>query len=394
MVELSGPVLLGDDPSSDSEEVKVGTDTQGIVIEIPGIKEETDWLQSYGRTSDKPDPEVSVASILGQQYNPKRIHALSTEKVLATRVQSKLIGAIHNCYDRHLPLALSPEVIWYTILHEIAIHSKKFPTECAHLFTMKPDEVQIVRVRDDSLRYDAPSNWGGAIQLFDDALRELVPEGSMETFLPKFSTSTKETDISMLVAFMDAASPYYAYRVSTLCGIPRIRLNGTPDDWMTLVRNTTILSERVPGLDSWFAELIPVLQKIHAAAEGERDLDFWQSIYKVSGGSGGPYVSGWITTLSAYTYTYKKEVVRKDSRYGDWKQMMTKGHGGFTTDVFLPHLSSVPFIWEYLGAEIPMTFVSGVVGLSKVDDFFTPSLGWAVLETGDGIQKRTEPELW
>lgn len=375
MVEIS---LLGDQVF-ESESGLTVIPGNGTVIEIPGIQEETEWMRaySYGGSSTF-SPETTFADLLNKRYDPRQIHALSVDAVLKTPVESKLMGAIHNCYDRHLPLALSPEVIWYTILHEIAIHVKKFPEDCAHLFTMKPSEVQKVEVEDNSLPRSGGGDWGRALHLFDEALRPLVPEGSMETFLPKFSTSTPDIDLTLLLAFMDAASPYYAYQMNTMCGIPRIRLNGTPEDWMTLARNTQTLSERVPGLDSWFAELIPVLQKIHATTEGEKDLEFWSSIYKVSNGSGGPHVSGWATTLVAYTFTHKKEVVRKDPQYEGWGMRMR--WGGMHTDQFMSHLSSTPFIWNYHGEEVPMTLISGIAGLSLVDGFYTPSLGWAVLE--------------
>ncbi len=346
----------------------------GIVVIVPSIEESE---KEFGKT-------VSLSSVLGQWFPHQKLHALSRENVTipATKgSRSLLIQTIHHCYNQHFPLGLRPEVLWYAIVSEIAIHTKLNPKECAHLFTFKPDQVQTVRVRDDSLVLGSPdNNWGRTIQLFEEAMREFLPPQTLGIFVPDFSTQTQESRVATMVSFMDAASPFFEYRVSTLCGIPRIRLHGSVQDWALILENTRTLSQQVPGLESWFENLLPVLGKLKATAEGERDLDFWKSIYKVSGGSGGPHITGWITAFSAYVNNYKDQVVKKHEQWWDWKQLMAY-HGGFSTTSFMTHRSSVDVIWEYHAQEYPLNFVAGIFSAEPDDQgFYTPSLGWGVVE--------------
>ena len=50
-------------------------------------------------------------------------------------------------------------------------------------------------------------------------------------------------------------------------------------------------------LSWWTDELGTVLDQFAEAASGRVDRKFWSSIYKISGGSGGPYITGWICIL-------------------------------------------------------------------------------------------------
>src|SRR6185436_7574099 len=82
------------------------------------------------------------------------------------------------------------------------------------------------------------------------------------------------------------------------CGIPQIVLEGTPEDWAVLAERTRGLGQF--GLAWWTEALAPILDEFVAASRGRANVPFWQSIYKLDGGSGGPYTSGWITAFFPY----------------------------------------------------------------------------------------------
>jgi len=65
-----------------------------------------------------------------------------------------------------------------------------------------------------------------------------------------------------MVAFMDATSPYFAYRCSTCCGIPKIRLLGTSEDYRKLNLAAIELAKLFDKhLGKYFDFLLPVLAK-------------------------------------------------------------------------------------------------------------------------------------
>merc|ERR1712039_4125 len=62
-------------------------------------------------------------------------------------------------------------------------------------------------------------------------------------------------------------------------------------------------------------------------------------------------------------------------------------------------VSATPFIWEYLGAEIPMMIYGGFAGCEMDGDYIRPVLAWAVGKNRHGVFKNLvrkwgEVETW
>ncbi|MFD0531919.1 DUF4419 domain-containing protein [Kitasatospora arboriphila] len=202
---------------------------------------------------------------------PARIHHRSTERLIglptgvpavAEPSSSLLLRALHLCFAAHLPLSLSPDVLWYTVVHESAVHVRLNADRYAHLFTDTPGYTRTIVVRDDA----APADWERSIRRVREPLHRNLGEATTELFLPPFSTTTPTDTAAALVALMDVVSPYYRFRWVTMCGIPRVRLEGTPEDWQLLADRTRALGERLTGLRPWLAGLLPVLDEIAATA--------------------------------------------------------------------------------------------------------------------------------
>lgn len=289
---------------------------------------------------------------------------------------SLAIQAVHQAYSAHVPVSLRPDTLWYFIVHEVAEHVRQNADVCAPLFTDTPGSKQTIVVRDDTLRPDAPSDWQRAINLVREPLAAKITERTAQLFLPHFSTSTSEDETALLIALMDVVSPYYAFEWHSMCGIPRIRLEGTPADWRSLYDRTERLAGEFGGLRDYFAELLPVLQTIAETAGGATpDEWFWSSIYKVNNMSGGPYVNGWLTAFFAHFQVGTS--ARPRERF-DWTASR-----GWLTNEFPSHVSTVPFVWDYApdDARYDMAFVAGVTGVDYDDDtFLSPRLGFAVAE--------------
>jgi hypothetical protein len=75
-------------------------------------------------------------------------------------------------------------------------------------------------------------------------------------------------------------------------------LEGTPEDWQAIADR----AEQFDHLDLewWLEPLRSVLRQFVAAARGDVDRSFWPSLYKYHDESGGPTITGWISTLFPY----------------------------------------------------------------------------------------------
>lgn len=297
---------------------------------------------------------------------------------------SLFMEALHQAFVHHIPFTLSPEVVWYLICHEMAIHVKQNSNKYAALFTKKIDEKQLIRVEDDSLRYGDPDNdWAGCIHLFVDPMKHLIGEKTVNFFLPKLTTATDESRTAILVSFMDMVSVYYLFECVTLCGIPRVIIKGQAQDWQLLQQRTTKLAETFKELNSYFQNLLPILKKIAKAADGEKDIEFWKSIYKFNHDSGGPYITGWINTLFAYMTGSDYTTANQNMEYKSKLKNDFNWRKGHIIGAFPMHISKVDFNWLYFGKPIPMFFASGILGIDFENGSLSPKLGYAVCEYRD-----------
>ncbi|MFE0629650.1 DUF4419 domain-containing protein [Streptomyces sp. NPDC058864] len=323
--------------------------------------------------------------------DPARIHHRSTRSLSGTPTDapeiteptsSLLLRALHTAFTAHLPLSLSPDVLWYAVVHEVAVHVRLNSSAYAGLFTRTPGHRQTILVEDDH----AAEDWERSVNLVREPLRALIGEGTAELFLPVFSTTTPADATAALVALMDVVSPYYRFRWRSLCGIPRIRLEGTPEDWRLLAARARELAGRFEGLRPYFRGLQPVLDEIAATAAGRGvDEDFWRSIYKYRSESGGSWVTGWIDAFFAHRYT-DDGPAPKDAF----------GPGRSNEADFPSHVSRVPFRWETPAGTLDMAFLGGVLGLERDGDWIRPRLGHAVAELLPVGEQRDErlPDPW
>lgn len=320
---------------------------------------------------------------------PAKVHHLSRKHIVIPHSSERhdpfdapkaslLIQALHGAFGEHYAFALSPELVWYAVMHEVATYVKSNKDRCAQFFTCKPGEQQLIEVRDDSLVYGQPNDWAATLGLFNKPIRQFIKPEVLDTFLPRISTMSIEDQTAVLVAFMDAVSPYYHYQVVTRCGIPRIRLTGTAEDWGLIESRLATLGAMFDGLKAYFTDLTGVVREIkQTVVSGQGDPEFWRSIYKFKDESGGPVVTGWITALMAYEFDYEGQHQLREE-FG-WREL-AKGWGGFHTNGFPSHISRVPFVWDYHDIKYQMTFIAGVLGVEQEDAFVTPKLGFGVLE--------------
>ena len=99
----------------------------------------------------------------------------------------------------------------------------------------------------------------------------------------------------------------------------------------------------------------------------------------MSGGSGGPYLSGWLLSLFPYVSEGSKNSYVFE---GSWKDISDNDFfSGLTTSCFDYHMNQIPFIWNYLGTEIKMLFVGGLVGVvAEKDKSLLPVFGYSIME--------------
>jgi hypothetical protein len=197
----------------------------------------------------------------------------------------------------HRPLCLSPDIVWLMICQGVANHINANTEELRSRLVTHEGKIQISVRRDDFVKGSPENPWAEAIEELTNQVRAHIGS-AFDLFQPTFTTTGPVEKASAGVVLLDAMQCYFDYDMETFCGIPAITLEGTPEDWQAVADR----AEHFGSLDLewWLQPLRGILRQFVAAAQGEIDRPFWQSLYKYHDESGGPMITGWISALLPY----------------------------------------------------------------------------------------------
>jgi len=306
-------------------------------------------------------------------------------------VSNVLLSTVKLAYDRHYPLVLAPDHIWLAIAQGFAHHVNENAEALRHRFVEHEGkeriEIDVPPGKGDPFYpwIDAaktPIMEKSVLDTFVDKLRGRVKNEMVDTIMPTFSTTTIHAHAAVAVTTMSTFKAFFNYGMRTLCGIPEVTLLGEANDWIDLAGRVQTLSRGGYNLDWWTNDLIPVLDEFVDAAEGSPNVDFWNQIIQVGGGSGGPHVTGWINVLFPYMKSFRGRA-RPKNRHMNWKD--SSGWGGNNPGDYETANAVCPVDWNYNGIKFQMEFEAGIVGASQdsATRAICPEIGWAIADVSD-----------
>ena len=283
--------------------------------------------------------------------------------------EMSFINLVAHAYDCHNSIEINPDDIWLTILNGIRLHVKSNRDLLKDRF-VSPGTNTAIDIRNDSLSWNTTyEKWHGVLADLFDSLQEKMPVETGEPLNVKFSTTSPidyNISRSMVMAF---ASDYYTFTLTTGCGIPKIKVNGTKLDWSLLKDSFNKLASRL-DLEWWAKELNPILDEFINIFDGKINLSHWRNIYKEPESECGRVpVDGWITKFYPYIGRDKPE------RRMDWNGAIEH------IDDIPKGLTDVDVNWIYYGKKIPLKIYMGFVGI-QVDttrSMLKASRGYALM---------------
>ena len=306
-----------------------------------------------------------------------------------------LVATVQMAYAEHRPIVLSPDIIWVTILQGIAIHSMQPGAETCYKASKLSDAGKVSCATSDSV-YQEVSKYTVA--------STTTPVDDI--FMGFTTTDSKPEKMAGMAALAPPYEDNICYNRQMLCGIPRITLQGSSEDWDTLMSKVEeLLSEC--NLEWWLCALKPVLAEFASAAKGQVNVAFWKNIYRYVPeeqlSTGCWFVSGWIMTLYPYlaSETNKNEYTNNTAlaalcqhgSYFNWSRKasdsemcpMINEFPLLFTQNFPSGLSRIFFTCSESGDK--MSVVSGFVGycVHNVTKAVHPVLGW--LQTNESQRK-------
>jgi hypothetical protein len=91
-----------------------------------------------------------------------------------------------------------------------------------------------------------------------------------------FSATTPVEQAVFDYTLMNNVKSYYSYRFVSDCGLPKVTLRGSSEDFQQVIDRVNQLRAIFPDFHWWLDTILPHLQQLKAIAEGKSDIDWWQ----------------------------------------------------------------------------------------------------------------------
>lgn len=288
-----------------------------------------------------------------------------------------LFAAAHIAFSRHLPLVLSPDMIWVTILQGLTRHVRNDPEKWRSRFVPHAGKVEIEITRRDILPGSPENDWVDVIHEFSARVREHAG-ARYDDLVSDFSTTGLVERTACEVALLDTLQPYFELVMVCICGIPAVTLEGTPADWRRLREKVERLADF--EVDWWLSSLRSICDHFARASDGDVDLSHWRDIYKRQAAYGHDDANGWLVNLVPYlknpttgNFTVRNPLLRSPEAH-------------VSTNVLPGGISETPFTLQDATSasdspvETAMQFLGGFVGVTQDCATYAlrPKLGWAV----------------
>jgi len=298
-------------------------------------------------------------------------------------VGNPFMSAVMTAFGSHRPLKLSPDHIWLLIEQGFSAHLGQNMSllKKKGLAKFNAQKIKLTVRRDDFVPGSQNNPWNEVVEGFVKKIDESMDKKLSGLLIQKFSTTTPVETTAFGVVMMDSMKDYFDYDFETLCGIPSITLEGTPEDWDKLAEAAWKLRDF--DLAWWIDEIHPLLLEFAKASRGQPTIEIWKSIFKEHEDSGGPYVNGWSVKFFPYILdAFDKPTIRNPL-------LKSEGEKPLKLARIPMGLSSVPFTWTFPNGQKPMLFQSGFFGIEQDERTLalSPCVCWFVRS----VPAETEP---
>jgi len=303
------------------------------------------------------------------------------------KLANGLLRAVHAAYADHLSLVFSPDDVWLALAQGFANHVNVHAGRLRSRFVAHEGQKLIEIIRDSFVKGKPDNDWPGAFAEFSAQIAQHVGDARRRLVVADFSTTDPISRAASEIVLMDAMRAYFAYEVRTSCGIPEVTLLGTRDDWRDVQHRAQALGEFDAA--DWVGAVSDVLDHFVRAYAGDADPKFWQRLYKPRGGSGGPFVTGWINVLFPYLPSRETRANTEPNKLALRREGSADVYNGPNFGDFPSGLSSVPFVWNYFGNKLDMRFLGGFAGVAQdPSGAVRPVIGWGVADPADTIPSK------
>jgi len=300
------------------------------------------------------------------------------DNTIAASYSHGLMGALFTAYSKHVPLTLSPDDVWIAVCTAFGNYTVTHAEEMRDCF-VDHNGTETIEIKGGSIDdYATEEAWVSFLGEMEKKIAERVHSGVTEWLRPDFTTTTVNDRAVSNIVLMGTMKKYLKYKLTLCCGLSKVTLEGSLDDWKQLVEKARHLySFKKRDLDNWADLLIPVLEKFVDAYQNRIDEKFWQSVITSKGyGSGDQRTHmGWFLVFSPFDrkghpVLNTKSTVEKTGEYGK-----------VDDDDIVDCCISAPLLIDdqNTGKKYNATFYGGMLVCQYENDTLRPCVDWALV---------------
>ena len=289
-----------------------------------------------------------------------------------------LSSAVLLAFRQHLPLRLTPDMIWMVLAQGFAHH---LVNHSEALRSLLVDHKGVKALKVDTL--DDPTSpdfdWPGVINQWSALIEKHSRPEIVDLVVCDFSTTTPEIRTASQVVLMHAVREYFTYELGMICGIPWITLEGTAGDWEKIRDRVARMSEYY--LDWWTDRLLPICDELIKTALGSPSIKFWQHVYVPREVYGGDLITGWLADLYPYLENGKTRAPELRNPILSKPRKNWRAKDGISSLGIPSGVSTAPLtVHPPVGESFPMELLGGFLGVEQKPDsgIINSVLGWAV----------------
>ena len=304
------------------------------------------------------------------------------------QIRHGLISTIINAYSYHIPLILRPDDIWISIITAFALFVKNNPNKFKNIFKCHPrDKKDLIIKRDGSFDDDMANidNWSQILEQFINLIRDNVKTNICDEIMPNFTTTTQIDKNVCIITLMTSLQNYFTYGIEYFCGLSKVTLLGTLEDWIKLKDKVNFINQfNIKVLNNWTKLLDHVLNQFIEAYKGNVDESFWQRICtkEIRGSGSQKKYKGWMLVFCPFAQPSDK-FHKEKIKYilNDYDEIMeTHCYGEINDDNIVECINKVPIIINNNGTTHNMSLYSGILGAQYENNELKPNIGFYIFK--------------
>ena len=203
--------------------------------------------------------------------------------------KKSLIYGLAFAYNNHFPINVSPDMIWILILQGYSRFMDKYSELVREKYVnFEGKKTIFLNLFGKTIDMATEEDWSRLLYECTEKISDFVGKEAILNLQSDFSTTNEATLLVSQTSIMSAMKNYFVYKgICGSCGISKIILEGTLEDWEKIKTKLNYLSKI--GLNWWTKHLIPIIDNIIKTKKyyqknmilNDELIHFWKNMIKI-----------------------------------------------------------------------------------------------------------------